>query len=160
MDADPEGRTRRVLFEEYSRQESVTGEYGGQISSFDWVFSPKGADGRPMPLFDRATGAVDSRVAEFWGAHYDIARKVTREWPRTGKDLRGKIHVIVGDADTFHLDEAARLFEGELRKLDAGAAFTYVPGKTHFDLYAEGSDRRALTRKIAAEMYAIARRSN
>jgi len=146
-------------FEEYARREAVTGAYGGQISSFDWVFSPKGADGRPMPLFDRATGIIDSRVRDYWGAHYDIARKVAREWPRTAKDLRGKIHVIVGEADTFYLDQAARLLEAELRKLDARAAFTYIPGKTHFDLYADGSDRRALTTKIAADMYAIARPS-
>ena len=164
----PDGSPRMLIrmdgrdvfsFEEYSRREAVTGEYGGQISSFDWVFSPKGADGRPMPLFDRATGIIDSRVAEYWGAHYDIARKVAREWPRTGKDLRGKIHVIVGDADTYHLDEPARLLEAKLHKLDAGAAFTYIPGKTHSDLYTDGSDRRALTKKIAADMYSIARPS-
>jgi hypothetical protein len=53
----------------------------------------------------------------------------------------------------------ARLFEAELRKLDARAAFTYIPGKTHFDLYADGSDPRALTKKIAAYMYALARPS-
>ena len=61
-------------FEEYSRQESVTGEYGGQISSFDWVFSRR-ARWPADAAFDRATGVVDSRVAEFWGAHYDIARR-------------------------------------------------------------------------------------
>ena len=84
---------------------------------------------------------------------------MAREWPRTGKELRGKIHVIVGDADTYHLDEAARTLEAVLRTLDARAAFTYIPGKTHFDLYADGSDRRALTKKIASDMYAIARPS-
>jgi hypothetical protein len=146
-------------FEQHSRREAVTGEYGGQNSSFDSVFSPKGADGRPMPLFDRATGIIDSRVADYWGAHYDIARKIAREWPRTAKDLRGKIHVIVGEADTYHLDEAARLLEADLRNLDARAAFTYIPGKTHSDLYVEGSDRRALTKKIAEDMHAIARPS-
>ena len=146
-----------VSLEDYAKLEAVLGDYGGQFASFEWVFSPKGIDGRPMPLFDRTTGDVNPDVAEYWGSHYDIARKITREWHRIGKDLRGKIHVIVGGADTFHLDEPARLLEGELRTLDAGATFTYIPGKTHFDLYTDGSDRQALTKKIAAEMYAVAR---
>jgi S-formylglutathione hydrolase FrmB len=146
-----------VSLENYAKLEAVLGDYGGQFASFEWVFSPKGIDGRPMPLFDRATGDVYPDVAEYWGSHYDIARKITREWHRIGKDLRGKIHVIVGGADTFHLDEPARFLEGELRRLDAGATFTSVPGKTHFDLYSDGSDGQALTKKIAREMYAIAR---
>ena len=109
-----------------------------------------------MPLFDRVTGTVNADVAEYWRAHYDIARKVEREWTRSGKNLKGKIHVTVGDADTYHLDEPARLLEATLHQLDAGATFTYVPGKDHFNLYADGGDPRALTKKIAAEMYAIA----
>jgi len=146
-----------VSLEDYAKLEAVLGDYGGQFASFDWVFSPKGIDGRPMPLFDRVTGDVHPDVAEYWASHYDIARKIAREWHRNGKDLRGKIHVIVGGADTYHLDESARRLEAELRPLDAGATFTYVPGKTHANLYAEGSDLQALTKTIAAEMYAIAR---
>ena len=52
--------------------ESVMGEYGGQISSFEWVFSPRGPDGRPAHLFDRTTGAIDPKVAAYWRDHYDI----------------------------------------------------------------------------------------
>jgi hypothetical protein len=43
-------------FRDYSLRENVLGEYGGQIDSFDWVFSPRGQDGKPMPLFVRVTG--------------------------------------------------------------------------------------------------------
>ena len=39
-----------------ARQERVLGDYGGQLASFEWVFSPRGQDGRPMPLFDRDSG--------------------------------------------------------------------------------------------------------
>jgi len=146
-----------VSLEDFAKIDTVLGDYGGQFASFEWVFSPKGPDGRPMPLFDRVTGDVDPRVAEYWAAHYDIARKITREWDRAGKDLRGKIHVIVGDADTYRLDESARTLEAAIRPLATGASFTYVPGKTHADLYAKGSDPQALTKEIAAAMYAIAR---
>jgi hypothetical protein len=86
-------------FEDLSRQEQVLGEYGGQISSFDWVFSPRGPDGRPMPLFDRDSGVVNREVADYWLQHYDISRILTSKARELVGDLRGKIHVIVGTAD-------------------------------------------------------------
>jgi S-formylglutathione hydrolase FrmB len=146
-----------TTFEQYARQEQVQGAYGGQLSSFEWVFSPRGADGRPMPLFDRATGNVDPAVVGYWREHYDIARKLQREWTTLEPDLDGKIHVIVGDADTFYLDGAARRLKAVLEGLGAKADVRFLPGKTHFDLYAEGDDRRALMKKIAWEMHAVAR---
>jgi hypothetical protein len=48
--------------EDYTRREVVLGEYGGQIASFEWVFSPGGTCGLPVPMFERTTGAVDSAV--------------------------------------------------------------------------------------------------
>ena len=51
-----------VSIEDFTRREVVVGEYGGQMASFEWVFSPRGADGLPVPMFDRTTGAVDSAV--------------------------------------------------------------------------------------------------
>jgi hypothetical protein len=66
--------------------------------------------------------------------------------------LKGKLHVIVGTADTFHLDEATRLLDAELKKLGSDAQFTYVEGRNHFDLYEGG-----LRERIAREMYRVAR---
>ena len=144
-------------FEPYARQEAVKGEYGGQFASFDWVFSPRGADGRPMPMFDRATGDVDPAVVAYWREHYDIVHKLQTQWPALKPDLDGKIRVIVGEADTFYLDGAARRLKAVLDGLGAKADVRFLPGKTHFDLYAEGDDRRALMKKIGWEMYAVAR---
>lgn len=142
---------------QFARQEAVKGEYGGQFGSFDWVFSPRGADGRPMPMFDRATGAVDPAVVAYWREHYDIAYKLQTQWPALKPDLDGKIRVIVGDADTFYLDGAARRLKAVLDGLGAQAEVRLLPGKTHSDLYGEGDDRRALLKKIAWEMHAVAR---
>ena len=72
-------------------------------------------------------------------------------------DLDGKVHVIVGDADTFYLDGAARRLKAVLEGLGAKADVRFLPGKTHFDLYVEGDDRRALLKQIAWEMHAVAR---
>lgn len=139
------------------RVEQVLGTYGGQNASFEWVFSPKGPDGRPLPLFDRATGRVDPEVARYWRDHYDIADRIQRNWPALRSDLDGKIHVIVGTADTFYLDAAAHRLQSVLDGLGARSSFTYVPEKTHFDLFARGGDRMALMGDIAWEMYATAR---
>lgn len=137
--------------------EEALGEYGGQMRSFDWVFSPRGVDGRPAPLFDRATGAVDPVVAAYWRDHYDIAERLKRDWPALKPDLDGKVHLIIGTADTFYLDGAARRLEAVMKGLGAKTDFRYLDGRTHFDLYKVGDDDRALLDQIAWEMYAIAR---
>jgi enterochelin esterase-like enzyme len=36
--------------EQLARQERVLGAYGGQLASFEWVFSPRGPDGRPVQM--------------------------------------------------------------------------------------------------------------
>lgn len=41
--------------------------------------------------------------------------------------------------------------------LGAKSDFRYLEGRTHFDLYKEGEDSSALMKKIAWEMYAVAR---
>ena len=137
--------------------EEVLGEYGGQMRSFDWVFSPRGPDGRPLPMFDRATGAVDPAVVAYWSQHYDIAARLKANWPALKPDLDGKVHLIVGTADTFYLDGAAHRLEAVMKGLGAKTDFRYLPDKTHFDLYTVGDDHQALIRQIAWEMYALAR---
>jgi hypothetical protein len=138
--------------EDLARQERVLGDYGGQLASFEWVFSPRGKDGRPMPLFDRDTGKIDPEVAAYWEQHYDIANILRTNWKKIGPSLNGKIHLTVGTADTFHLDEPARQLEQTIRDLGGKATFTYVEGRSHFDLYQGG-----LAERIANEMYAVAR---
>jgi len=138
--------------EEYARQEAVVGQVGGQIASFEWVFSPRCRDGRPCPLFDRVTGDVHPEIAKYWEEHYDIAHLVQVRWPEIGPDLKGKIHLIVGTWDTFHLDEPARKFQAVLDSLGADAHFTFIPRRDHFNLYEGGVDEQ-----IAREMYQVAR---
>ncbi|MDR6934763.1 alpha/beta hydrolase-fold protein [Luteibacter sp. 3190] len=146
-----------ATFETFAKLERVLGAYGGQLASFEWVFSPRGKDGRPEPMFNRDTGAVDADVAAYWREHYDISQRVKTHWPELKPDLDGKIHLIVGTADTFYLDGSAHLFKGTLDELHAKSDFRFLPGRTHFDLYAEGDDKQALLKKIAWEMYGVAR---
>jgi S-formylglutathione hydrolase FrmB len=147
-------------FEDFAKLEAVLGPVGGQMASFEWVFSPKGPDGRPMQMFDRRTGAVNPAVAAYWRDHYDIAYRLQHNWPALKPDLDGKIHVIVGTADTFHLDGAAHKLQAVLQGLGARADVRFLPGKTHGNLYEANGDPDALTKQIAKEMYAVARPDN
>ena len=151
-------------FEEFAKNERVLGPYGGQIASFEWVFSPRGADGTPVPMFDRDSGDVNPAVVAYWHDHYDLVNIVQKTWPQRGLQMQGKIHVFVGTSDTFYLDGAAHKMEAVLKTLNANAHFTYIPDRTHFDLYttyvAGGDpkgDRFGLFTRIGAEMHAVAR---
>lgn len=148
-----------ATYEEFAKQEVVLGTYGGQMASFDWVFSPRGADGKPLQMFDRKTGDVNPDVVAYWHDHYDLSNVVATHWSTRGPYLKGKIHLIVGTADTFYLDGSAHKFEAVLKSLNADPHFTYRPDRTHMNLYEENGDRMALMDEIAAQMYAVARPS-
>lgn len=140
-------------FEQFAKLENVLGPYGGQLASFDWVFSPRGPGGRPEPMFDRKSGDVNPKVIVYWRTHYDLAHILKATWARHGPYLRGKIHVYVGTADTFYLNESARDLDTVLSKLHAHANFTFRKGRTHFNLYSKDGDHMALFDTIAAQMY-------
>ena len=140
-----------MSLEDFARQERVLGDYGGQLASFEWVFSPRGDDGRPQQLFDRDTGMVDVKIAKAW-EQYDIAEVLRQHAATLRPLLQNKIRVTVGTADEFHLDEPVRLLESTMKELRISASFTYVEGRTHFDLYEGG-----LEEKIANEMQNVAR---
>src|SRR5690625_3743499 len=147
----------RSTFKQFAQLERVLGPYGGQMASFEWVFSPKGPDGRPVPMFDRDTGKVNPKVARYWRDHYDIAYRIKTRWPELEPDLDGKIHLIVGTAETFYLSESARLLKKVLDSVGARAEVEFLPGKTHFDLFAKGDNRHWLMQQIAWAMYHHAR---
>ncbi|MFJ6024322.1 alpha/beta hydrolase [Brevundimonas sp. NPDC092305] len=147
----PEAR----VVSEMGRMEAVLGDYGGQASSFEAVFSPRGADGRPMPLYDRATGAVDPQVARYWRERWDVSQRVRTGW--VPERLDNRLHVWVGANDQFGLDRSVRRLEAAVTAVGGRADFTYLPGKGHFDLYADGGDRWALRRIMAWQMWKRAR---
>jgi hypothetical protein len=155
MFTGPDGKQRpiarsgaRVLqyYKPFSDMEEVIG-HGGQLGSFEAVFSPKGPDGRPRRLWDRKTGAVDPEVAKEW-QKYDIRLVLERNWKELGPKLQGKVHVYMGGEDTFYLDGAARLLGESLRKLGGDAVVEVVPGKNHFTLM-DGPMRRRIAQEMA-----------
>ncbi len=112
-----------------SHMEDTLGR-GGQLQSFEAVFSPRGADGQPKKLWDRKTGAVDPQVARAWEA-YDIALVLERNWSLLGPKLKGKLHIICGDADTFWLERAVLRLRDTLERLGSDASVVMIPGADH-----------------------------
>jgi S-formylglutathione hydrolase FrmB len=141
------------------RAEEVLGPQGGVFQSWDSVFSPLDATGRPRPLFDRRTGAVDAAVAAYWHDHYDVAVYLREHWAALQPALDGKLHVLVGTDDDHYLDDSVHKLQDLMRELGAKASFEFLEGKTHNDLFSAGDDPVALFRRLAREMYATARAS-
>jgi pimeloyl-ACP methyl ester carboxylesterase len=106
---------------------------GGQLRSFEAVFSPLGSNGEPRKLWDRDTGQIDLDVARAWQS-YDINLVIQQHWQKLQPLLAGRVHVIVGDRDTFYLDGAVRKLAESLKQLGSDAEVTFLPGRGHSDL--------------------------
>ena len=115
-----------VTFGQLNRWEYVVGP-GYQLDSFDAVFSPHGAEGRPRQIMDKLTGTIDPEVAEYW-KRYDIRLILEQNWPILGPKLKGKIHVIAGAWDTFYLKNAVEYLNDFLKTTDYGGYVEILPG--------------------------------
>ena len=106
-----------------------------QFGSFDAVFGPRGANGKPVPLFDHKTGKVDPAVVAYWEAHYDIASIIERNYVALAPSLQHKLHIAVGTLDTFHLERGVLRLDSRLRRLGMVPEITYFPNASHFSLF-------------------------
>jgi len=82
------------------------GRSGDQMDVFMTTYGPVGDDGYPRLLFDKWTGAIDKDVVAYWREHYDLRHILERDWATIGPKLVGKIHIYMGDMDTYFLEEA------------------------------------------------------
>lgn len=138
MYVDPRGERRPLArfgdqvvlwYDRFAKMDDVLGG-GGQLRSFEAVFSPLDADGEPRRMWNRATGQVDPEVAQAWQA-YDINLILQRNWPTLGPKLRGKLHIYMGDSDTFYLEGATIKLKETLERLESDAIVTIDPGVDH-----------------------------
>jgi hypothetical protein len=124
--------------EQANRLELVLGtksRSGGQWDIWEAVFSPAGADGYPQRIFDKRTGVIDPKVAGYWKDHYDLTNILRRDWSQgLGKKLEGKIHIYVGEADNYYLNNAVYLAEDFLKTTKDpfyGGEIDYGPRAEH-----------------------------
>lgn len=122
-------RGKALNFRDFSRMEDVMGR-GGQLGSFEAVFSQRGADGKPVKLWDRSTGVIDGRTSQSW-LPYDIARRLDENWRQLEPKLNGRLFVYCGTADTFYLDGAVILLREMLEKKQAKALVEMIPDADH-----------------------------
>ncbi len=109
----------QATLEQMNRMELVLGtrtRSGQQWDIWEAVYSPQGPDGYPARIWDKRTGAIDRKVAEYWKEHYDLSWILRRDWNRgLGRKLEGKIHLYVGDMDNYYLNNAVYLVEDFLK---------------------------------------------
>jgi Putative esterase len=112
------GEIRQTAQQRYW-MELVNGTHGrsgtGQQDIWQAVFGPIGPDGYFKPLVDSRTGAIDTSVAQYWKEHYDLLYYLQRNWPTVGPKLAGKLHVYVGNMDSFFLERAVREMEAWMK---------------------------------------------
>ena len=141
---DPEGQRRpiaraqgrvAVWLDDFAWMEHALG-HGGQLHSFEAVFSPRGEDGKPRLIWDRETGAIDPDVARTW-EQYDIRLVLERNWSELAPQLAGKLHVHMGDQDTFYLEGATILLKQSLEQLESDAVVEIHRGRDHGNILTE-----------------------
>lgn len=88
---------------------------GGQFDIWEAVYSPVGVDGYPKPIWNKLTGEIDHSVAAYWREHYDLGHILKRDWAKLGPKLEGKLHIYVGEADNYFLNNAVYLVEDFLK---------------------------------------------
>jgi len=88
---------------------------GEQFDIWQAVYGPVGEDGYPQPIFNKESGVIDPAVAAYWREHYDLSAILQRDWPTLGPKLQGKLHIYVGSADTYFLNDAVYYLEDFLK---------------------------------------------
>lgn len=83
---------------------------GGQWGAWNAVYSPRGADGKPVPLWDAKTGKINHETAEQW-KKYDLRYIVENNWQTLQPKLNGKLHIWVGEEDDYFLNNGVHLFD-------------------------------------------------
>jgi hypothetical protein len=105
---------------------------GEQWGAWNATYGPRGADGRPKPLWHPKTGEIDRSVIEHW-KRYDLRIVMQENWQQLAPKLKGKIHIWVGEADDYFLNNAVHMLDDFLAKASpaAEAKIFYGAGKGH-----------------------------
>ena len=98
-----------------SQRQRVMGDkerHTTSLNDFEVVINPVGPDGYPVPLWDKTTGKMNREVARYAREHgYDLREYTQRNWSKIGRDLKGKLHISVGESDGNFLNLAIYLIQ-------------------------------------------------
>jgi hypothetical protein len=128
-----DGQTRLTV-RQMSRLQSVLGDKERStiwLNDYEVVINPVGADGYPVPLWDKSTGKMNRDVARYAREHgYDLREYLERNWPTVGRDLVAKLHLHCGESDGNFLNLALYLLQDFLENTrDPYYAGSFVFGR-------------------------------
>jgi hypothetical protein len=105
---------------------------GQQWGAWNAAYGPRGEDKRPVALWDPKTGQINRQAVEHW-KKYDLRMVMEQDWKTLGPRLRGKIHIRVGEADNYFLNNAVHMLDAFLSKADPPyeGSIAYGAGKGH-----------------------------
>ncbi len=148
-----------MMLNDFVRFENVLGSSntyvtsGGQMGAFNALYSPKGQDGLPTPLFDPQTGDINHEIAELW-KKYDLKKYVEANWKELGSKIQGKIWIWMGDMDHFYLNPAMRAFDELLKSTEnpkSDAVIIFSPMKGHCSEYSHKEVLIKIAEKIGQQ---------
>lgn len=145
------GETPIVWYPDFAKMDDCL-KRGGQLRSFEAVFSPRGDDGEPLRMWDRVTGKVNSTVVEAWKS-YDISLQLRKNWEELSPKLEGKIHVTMGDLDTFYLEGATILLKQVLEELGSDAKVVIISGASHGSYLGDPEFQQRQRREMSAQYF-------
>ena len=112
------GEIRQTAQQRYW-MELVNGTHGrsgtGQQDIWQASWGPIGADGYFKPAVNSRTGEIDHSVTDYWRENYDLLYYLQRNWTTVGPKLVDKMHIYVGNMDSFFLDRATRELEAWMK---------------------------------------------
>ncbi|AND69947.1 hypothetical protein ATSB10_24930 [Dyella thiooxydans] len=132
----PDGNVDAMMKDE-NHYELAVGDHsrsGGQWDIWEAAWGPIGADGYPQRLWNKRTGVIDHQVAEYWKQHFDLRYLLQTHWATLGPLVTGKLHLYVGDADTFNLNMGVRAMDAFLKTATNprfAGSITYQPMAPH-----------------------------
>ena len=153
----PDGNITSMMKDE-NRFELVQGDHsrsGGQWDIWEVTYGPVGPDGYPKRIWEKKGGAIDKSVAAYWKEHYDLRAILEKNWTTLGPKLTGKLHIYVGDEDSYYLNDAVGLMEKFLESTKTpyyDGSVSYQRGAPHcwgprdrdlFDLMTRDIERNA-----------------
>lgn len=155
---EPDGMPTMTMRQE-SQLEEVLGSHGRsaeQLEAWEAVYGPAGDDGYPKPLWDKHTGHIDHSVAEYMRDHgYDLRAYLAEHWSSVGPELVDKLHVDVGDMDSYYLNLAVMNLQAFLDSTQ----HPHVPGVFHYGRPMKGHGwQHATTAAMLREMAAAIER--
>jgi hypothetical protein len=145
----------RQTSEQRNHFELVNGSHGRSGEQIDIWSAVFGEDGYFEPLFDKKTGVMHPQVAQYWKEHYDLNVYLQTHWYAIAPKLQDKLHVFVGDADNFFLNNGVRLLQTWMKTTkDPHYEGYFVYGANHGHCYQGPETAADRLREMATYMLA------